>query len=289
MSTGDAEATTIQPVSAPWTVEAEAWWFITSICHTPEPGETLPISYFPSQETELYRTSSSHDAFKGGRGSILLVHYTNSPVGPFYELAMIPGEFANPYGEQCHRVTRAYVSKLEAVVSGRDNWGLPRELADFVFAPSLEHSNATEVHVYPAISFSPVEYASTPCFTALIKRVPWLPAVPTGLTHVPNVALCQPPLESSENPAADGLVPADMWHFFDVTRSRGRGKFFRCEGLLPPREEVLHADDWHVPKSPGKKRVADGVGFPDIEPYRMGVHWTHLTITFPHAAPLATL
>lgn len=40
-------------------------------------------------------------------------------LGPFDELAICPGEFTNPFEGQSHRVTRAYVSSLSAVVNGK--------------------------------------------------------------------------------------------------------------------------------------------------------------------------
>ncbi len=38
--------------------------------------------------------------------------------GPFDELAISPGEFTNPFEQECHRVTRAYASSIAAVVNG---------------------------------------------------------------------------------------------------------------------------------------------------------------------------
>lgn len=119
----------------------QAWWFVTSLGHRTEPGESLPISYFPSKETQLYKASTEQDAFRGGRGSITLIRYTESPIGkaylcdtdhttesyydvplgPFDELAIAPGEFVNPYQKPSHRVTRAYVSTPEALVNGKAN------------------------------------------------------------------------------------------------------------------------------------------------------------------------
>ncbi|KAI0350701.1 hypothetical protein OH77DRAFT_1430707 [Trametes cingulata] len=277
-----------EPVPAPWAVKAEAWWFVTSLGHKPEVGETLPISYFPSQEKHLYQASTEEEAFRGGRGSITLIRYTESPIGSFDELAIAPGEFTNPYEQQSHRVTRAYVSSLRAVVSGRNNWGLPRELAEFVFTPSLDHPTGTEVRVYPAISFSPIAYASSPCFAALIKPVSWLPAIPTSLAHYPQVKLCQPPLEASSEPSVDGLVGTTKWHLLDCSEARGHARPFRCEGLLPPLEEVPSSNA-HTNKSASRKRMADGVGFSDVQPYTIGVHWTELSMTLPQAVPLAAL
>ncbi|KAI0666788.1 hypothetical protein C8Q78DRAFT_421373 [Trametes maxima] len=288
MSTDNLEPAPVKPAPAPWTVKAEAWWFITSLGRKPEPGEALPLSYFPSQETRLYKISTEQDAFRGGRGSITLTRYAESPIGAFDELAIAPGEFANPYEGQSHRVTRAYVSSLEAVVSGRHNWGLPRELAQFVYLPSLDVLDATEVRVYPATSFSPTVYSPTACFAALIKPVSWLPAVPASLSHFPQVRLCQPPLDASPDSAVDGLVGTSKWHILECSGAGGRAKPFRCEGLFLPTEDAPNLDPKGTKKSV-RKKLADGVGFPDVEPYSFGIHWTEITMTLPQAVPLASL
>ncbi|KAI0741563.1 hypothetical protein C8Q80DRAFT_1111000 [Daedaleopsis nitida] len=281
----------IRTTPAPWNVKAEAWWFITSLGHKPQPGESLPISYFPAQETQLYQTSVAQGSFRGGRGSITLLRYIDSPIGPFDELAISPGEFTNPFESESHRVTRAYVSSLAAVVNGRSNWGLPRELAQFIFTPSLDRPDATEVRVYPATSFSPIEFAHDACFAALIKPVSWLPSLPASLKHFPQVKLFQPPLEASPHPAYDGLVAVPKWHVFDCSAYRGRAKPFRCEGLVKPREPEPGAGDDTQPakRTIHKTGVADGVGFPDVEPYSLGVHWTDIEMTLPQAVPLAAL
>ena len=84
--------------------------------------------------------SVRREAFRGGRGSVTLTRYIDSPigrdvplsivydtatdnwrqlVGPFDELSISPGEFTNPFTDPSHRVTRSYVSSLAAVVNGR--------------------------------------------------------------------------------------------------------------------------------------------------------------------------
>ena len=45
-----------------------------------------------------------------------------------------------------------------------------------------------------------------------------------------------------------------------------------------PAKRVIH-----------KTGIADGVGFPDVEPYSIGLHWTEVELTLPQAVPLATL
>ncbi|OBZ73512.1 hypothetical protein A0H81_05838 [Grifola frondosa] len=181
---------------APWALKAsEAWWFMTSFMHKPKQGDTLPISYFGSHETNLHQISTEDGASPGGMGAIALIRYTETPVGPYDELAIIPGEFANPFGPPLPRCTRIYVSSLASVYNGRRNWNVPNELALFSFLPSFDVEDAIEVRVFAAISYSPVTYSETPFFAALIKPVTWpFPAIPLSLKRLPGSStLLQPP------------------------------------------------------------------------------------------------
>lgn len=68
--------------------------------------------------------------YVGGLGAVMLVDYRTSPVGGYRELLFIPGRFK--WGRQRYYViTQIYVSTLESVVSGQENWGIPKQLADF--------------------------------------------------------------------------------------------------------------------------------------------------------------
>lgn len=135
-----------------------------------------------------------------------------------------------------------------------------------------------------------MEFSPNPCFAALIKPVSWLPAVPASLAHFPRVKLFQPPLEGSPHAVYDGLVAAPKWHVLECDNYKGRARPFRCEGLLKPKEPVTNSEE-----EPQHRRIAhkigfaDGVAFPDVAPYRIGIHWTDIEITLPQAVPLATL
>ncbi len=63
-------------------------------------------------------------------GFVMLVHYESSPVGAYYELLLIPGWFRHPQGN-AFAITKIYVSSMDSVLGGRQNWGIPKELADF--------------------------------------------------------------------------------------------------------------------------------------------------------------
>jgi len=69
-------------------------------------------------------------AFVGGVGAVMLVDYTGSDVGPYQEALFIPGQFWLR-GGLVSSITRIFVSTVASVDGGRENWGLPKELAEF--------------------------------------------------------------------------------------------------------------------------------------------------------------
>ena len=71
-------------------------------------------------------------AFAGGFGSVMLVDYEESNAGPYGELLFIPGKFRFG-GKKLNTISKIYVSTMESVVNGRENWGIPKEKADFSF------------------------------------------------------------------------------------------------------------------------------------------------------------
>jgi hypothetical protein len=70
--------------------------------------------------------------YRGGIGSVMLVDYEQSPVGPYQELLFIPGRFQ--FGRRrYYMVTQIYVSTQVSVENGQENWGIPKQLAQFHF------------------------------------------------------------------------------------------------------------------------------------------------------------
>ncbi len=69
--------------------------------------------------------------YQGGFGAVMLVDYHQSDVGPYHELLFIPGLF-DYGGSKRYSITKIYVSTIESVVNGQENWGLPKELANFI-------------------------------------------------------------------------------------------------------------------------------------------------------------
>lgn len=65
-------------------------------------------------------------------GMVMLVNYQSSPIGPYGELLFIPGMF-HYKGKYYWHISKIYVSSLDSVMNGRENWGIPKELAQFEF------------------------------------------------------------------------------------------------------------------------------------------------------------
>lgn len=70
------------------------------------------------------------DSFVGGIGSVMLVDYHTSDVGPYRELLFIPGQFQLG-SKRYYAITKIYVSTIVSVENGRINWAIPKEQADF--------------------------------------------------------------------------------------------------------------------------------------------------------------
>jgi hypothetical protein len=79
------------------------------------------------------------DSFRGFLGSVMLVDYHTSPVGPYRELLFIPGHFKMA-GISTFSISKIYVSSQESVWNGIENWGIPKELANFAIEQPNERS-----------------------------------------------------------------------------------------------------------------------------------------------------
>ncbi|MCU0326166.1 MAG: acetoacetate decarboxylase family protein [Spirosomaceae bacterium] len=79
-----------------------------------------------------YQTKS----FTGFFGTVMLVDYSESEVGPYQELLFVPGMF-NLNNKKIYSIAKIYVSSYDSVWNGIENWGIPKELADFeVISPN---------------------------------------------------------------------------------------------------------------------------------------------------------
>lgn len=71
--------------------------------------------------------------FSGGLGTLMLVDYSESNVGSYQELLLIPGRVKLD-GKGYFHIPQIYVSSQDSIASGRHNWGIPKQMAEFSFA-----------------------------------------------------------------------------------------------------------------------------------------------------------
>lgn len=110
-----------------------------AITEAPAPWQLTGRGYIAAlrfEEGVLAQDPFTADELKGQRlagnfGYIMLVDYSSSAVGPYFELLFIPGRFRQPDGKKRYSISRIFVSSEDSVVNGRRNWGIPKYHADF--------------------------------------------------------------------------------------------------------------------------------------------------------------
>ncbi len=108
---------TVPRLPAPWTLRGHAFVFLVKM-----PEDDLESRCFINPELAGRRA---------GRFSVLMyVNYSGSNAGAYHELMFLPArhEFN---GSKRWTISKIYVSGMETLVNGRENWGIPKEMADF--------------------------------------------------------------------------------------------------------------------------------------------------------------
>ncbi|KAK4493961.1 hypothetical protein PRZ48_015147 [Zasmidium cellare] len=201
---------------APWTLKGEMYWLIAK-APTPLPK----TAYHPLEQAAI---NGNTNDFRGGMCYTQIVRYSDSPVGPYDELAIVPGVFGVPggklKGKKKMRVTRIYVSGRETMFDGRKNWNIPKHLARFEFSAPLSRKGEApprelKVAVYPPDTAEGGR-VDAPFFKATLTPWRWLPAVPMSTKYLPlDSTLVQPPLLQGDDPYLAGtekwrVVPSLM-------------------------------------------------------------------------------
>ncbi|CAK4032721.1 Hypothetical predicted protein [Lecanosticta acicola] len=135
-------------VPAPWTLKGT----IYSTFLLPGLGVpldlTLPNKTFPPLERQY--PNSTAGTYVGEIGIIQLVRYTESPVGPYDEMFIVPGFYDYQRGgktERNLRISRIYVSQKYSVWNARSTWNQPKHLARFNWTSNADGGES--VKVYP--------------------------------------------------------------------------------------------------------------------------------------------
>lgn len=271
--TGETSPPTLCP--PPWSTRNEAYWLLLWL------SSPLPADIYDPLEAS--HTACTTTGFKGGLGMIQIVRYTDTPVGAYDELLIIPGNFDVPGGSQKGkgrmRITRIYVSQQETTfngrwnpiraeaipdkLTGRKNWNIAKHLARFEFsAPSVAKGETTPkeltVSVFPPRSSTP--QADVPFFKATLTPMRFLPTFPLSTKWMPlNTTLVQPPIPAAE----DGLLcGTEVWRMFEV--------------VATTREAKL---TWV--KVTGEESVAREGYWPDVKPFNVGVWLENASLDIP--------
>lgn len=170
--------------------------------------------------------------FRGGAGAVLLVRYSDSPVGPYDELIIIPGSYQ--YGNTSYyRISQIYVSSMDSVVNGRRNWAVPKKLAKFQW-----NENYTSVKIFLPNADQPF------CTIRWRPRLYCFPAS-SALVPVSLRTLLQPSLEENGSPA----------RYFKIVPT--------CSGWFRPWVQLLEfrTDGKEIPSEKDLPLYSFGVGY----------------------------
>jgi hypothetical protein len=86
------------------------------------------------------------DRFLGYVGTVMLVDYKTSGVGPYRELLFIPGMFTFDW-KKMFSISKIYVSSRDSVYNGIENWGIPKEYADFDWQTKADGTEDISVNI----------------------------------------------------------------------------------------------------------------------------------------------
>jgi len=162
--------------------------------------------------------------FVGGLALVQIIRYTQTPVGPYDELMIIPGRFehqvtsigvdgkAQVDTKKNFKISRIYVSQEETCWNGRKNWNIPKHLAKFSF---IQQSNgAMAIKVFPNDKDSTGSATKSLIFSATFKPIPYIPAIPSSTSIAKYIGLdltfVQPPLPQAHGVMGE-LVGTDQW------------------------------------------------------------------------------
>ncbi|KAL1858860.1 hypothetical protein Daus18300_009858 [Diaporthe australafricana] len=222
----------IKRAPAPWKCTAEvyaAYFYSSPKSKTAAEIDTIAYS---ALEKESHFASPEAGRFAGGVGSFMLVRYSDSPVGAYDELVIIPGAYTyrvqdakgNWVEKKNPRVTRTYVSQKHTLFNGRHNWNIPKHLARFDWKDLP--NGAKQCRVFPHDTDRDVAEATAsekPLFQASFMTIPYVPAFPMSTKWFKylgvNSALVQPPVPQGK---PEEVVGTEQWCKCEMTQAASR-------------------------------------------------------------------
>ena len=238
-------ASTVPHAPPPWKCKCQVYIipFYTG-SNTPLPAS---FAYSPLEALAPKFSSPAHTGdYRGGLGFAQLLRYTDTPVGPYDELAILPGTFQGgsldiggkdmPEPERRKlqskkhlRITGIWVNSKASLVNGRRNWNIPKHLARFEFVLS-EPRDPTSVPLEWKVFDDDAELGSTdpssseqeteqrtkrkqkkqeaqqPFFAARFEHIAYAPAFPFYSSWMKYLGL---PVDLLQPPLPTG-EPADL-------------------------------------------------------------------------------
>lgn len=118
MLQADAILPEVPPRPAPWNLRGRGWIVALKL----PPQHPAHDAFLPAELTGRGRGLASF---------LVYADYGESDCGPYRELLFIPGAFPFDDGRRHLSISRILVSTWDSVVNGRNNWGIPKDRADF--------------------------------------------------------------------------------------------------------------------------------------------------------------
>jgi Acetoacetate decarboxylase (ADC) len=131
------------------------------------------LAHFPTSFVRQhgFLADFQEDSYRGWLGTVMLVDYQTSNVGPYCELLFIPGLFRLG-GKTTFSISKIYVSTTESVENGIENWGIPKELADFEIVTAADGAKTYTVSQQGIPFFSVTVRSSGPRLPITTKLLP---------------------------------------------------------------------------------------------------------------------
>ncbi|KAL8767651.1 MAG: hypothetical protein Q9209_005910 [Squamulea sp. 1 TL-2023] len=245
----------VKVVAPPWTCHYEA--YVGAFYVSAKTGLPRELAYEPLEASSAKFTEAG--VWKGGMVMIQLLRYSSTPVGPYDEMILLPGNFDVPGGHGSHiRITRIYVSQRDSAFNGRKHWNIPKHIARFKYIGDFSAPPFT-VQLFPE---DPA--AETPFFTASLQHLAfWTPTFPffgnvLNWLGVPN-SFVQPPLPEGE--PKEVLCGTDAWYKVTASIYSPKAKLVWFDLRQPGKE----ADEKNRHWWPGIKRWHVGLWLRDAQ------------------------
>jgi len=270
----------ITHVPAPWklkgTVYLFPFWTNKADFAT---AKSAGLAFSPLEGNSDYALPEGNE-YLGGLGMVQIIRYTESPVGPYDELIILPGfwkHVVEENGERVkkknNRITRIYVSQKYTCWNGRKNWNIPKHLASFEFKETPDGSTSIKVFHHNVPS-DPTEASpsKSPLFQASFKPIPLVPSFPTSTNLLKylgfDATLVQPPLPEGKDASQGELPGTDKWCAI-VPGQYTRRATVGWMDLQQGQGETEFENFW-----PGMKRWHVGVRMEDAEiTFGEGTYW----------------